>query len=173
MQSNSALVPDSGGSQYTDEQRLRAVTEFSIIGSIQRTAESLNIPNRTLYDWSHQEWWADNLARIRIEHKDLIRSKLSGIIESGYNAIQDRIDNGDCYVSKTKQGDVIKRKPAALRDLGIVTGISFDKLRLLNNEPTSIRATDNEQLKALKAQFEQLANTKVIPGTVTKTVTED
>lgn len=171
MQSNSVLVENSTGSYYTDEQRLEAVTVFSAYGNIRKAAEHLKMPDRTLYDWSKQEWWHTQLTRLREENKDLIRAKVQKIVETGFDAIQDRITNGDTYLAKEKDEngvlvDVVKRKPASLRDLGTVTGISFDKLRLIDGEPTSIRS-DSSQLQDLAAQFRQLVTKKVIDGEAT------
>ena len=166
---NSQLATNSSGSYYVDNDRYRAVTEFMVTGSIKKTSENLNIPVRTLYDWAKEEWWQTELEKLRIENKDLLASKLRNIVESGLDQIQDRIINGDAFLTKDKdedgnQVDVIKRKPASLRDLGTVTGISFDKLRLINNEPTSISANGSKELQALAEQFAKLSNTKIIEG---------
>jgi len=163
-------LTNSMGSQYSDEDRLRAATEYSVHGSIIKASEYTGIPSRTLYDWSHTDWWKSEVIRIREENKEIIRAKLSLIVEDGFNAIHDRMMNGDAYL--TKDGE-IARKPASLRDLGTVTGISFDKLRLLNNEPTSISGSDADALAKLKADFAQLATKKLIESDDYQVVTCD
>jgi len=152
------------GSKYSDEDRRKALADYSVYGSIQKTAESTGIADRTLYDWSHEEWWQSELAKLREETKELVRAKVSKLVETGYDAIQDRVDNGDAYVDKNGE---IQRKPASLRDLSVATGIAFDKLRLIDNQPTSISSNNSDALLALKAQFEELAGQpKVIEGQV-------
>lgn len=167
----SQLATNTVGSQYSDQDRLQAATEYAIHGSIIKASEYTNIPSRTLYDWSKAEWWESEIIRIREENKEIIRAGITRIVEKGFNNIEDRIENGDAYITKEKNKDgdivdVIKRKPASLRDLGTVTGIAFDKLRLLNNEPTSITDNSSGKLQELLAQFEAISHAKVIDGQV-------
>lgn len=159
----SQLATTTMGSHYTDEQRMQAAVEYSVSGSILKTADIVKIPSRTLYDWSHSEWWQSEVARLRKENKDLFNAQYTNIIKDGLEEIHDRVKNGDAYV--TNKGK-IKRKPASLRDLGTVTGIAFDKLRLLNNEPTSITDNSAGKLQELMKQFEQITHAKVIDGEV-------
>lgn len=160
----SNIAPYSNGSQYTDEDRRRALVEFSIIGHTPTVSKNLNIPESTLKDWKKTEWWEEAYNAIRLENKELIESKVTGLIVSGFDAMQDRMTNGDYHL--LKDGSKI-RVPVKLRDAATATGISFDKLRLLNNEPTSIKAESTDsRLNLLAEKVRELSagQNKVISG---------
>ena len=160
--SNIAL--SSQGSKYTDEDRQRALVEYSIVGHVPTIAKTLNIPERTLKDWKQKDWWVDELAKVRLENKDLIDAKLTGLVVSGFEAMQDRMTLGDHHL--TKDGDIV-RVPVKLRDAATASGIAFDKLRLIRNEPTSIKAESTDsRLNQLAEKVRELqaGGNKVISG---------
>lgn len=157
----SQLATQTRGSQYSDEDRRLALILYNQHGSCVKVSEHSHIPERTVNDWTHSDWWEDELAVIREENKDLIRASITRIVTKGFDNIEDRIENGDEYITKDGQKD---RKKASLRDLGTVTGIAFDKLRLLNNEPTSIQG--KADIEATLDQFRQLAQARVVEGEI-------
>jgi len=161
----SQLATNQSGSKYGDQDRMQAVIEYSVHGSLAKVEEYTGISKRTLLDWTKTEWWQDQLGRLHDQNKDIFKAQYSQAVLEGLEQVRDRIKNGDAYV--TKDGE-IARKPASLRDLSTATGIALDKLRLLNNEPTSITKADNGELLKLKQAFEQLSSTKVIEGEVSQ-----
>ena len=114
----------SQGSSYNDQDRLRAVAEYTVYGSLPQVEKHTNIPYGTLYDWSKTDWWETKLKELQIQNREITAAKLQNIVTDGLNAIHNRITEGDAYLKKDGE---IGRKPASLRDLGTVTGISFDK----------------------------------------------
>lgn len=161
----SNLAATCQGSQYTDEDRRRALVEFSIIGHVPTVSINLNIPESTLKDWKRSEWWEEAYNDIRLQNKELIETKVTKLIVSGFDAMQDRMTNGDHHL--TKDGDIV-RVPVKLRDAATATGISFDKLRLLNNEPTSIKAESTDtRLNSLAEKVRELqaGSSKIIEST--------
>ena len=141
------------GSQYTDQQRREAVAHYLVTGNLQATANALNIPRRTLFDWKQQPYWEQISNEIRQETKDRALAHLDSIVDKAYTQVIDRIENGDDIVH---QGEVVGRKRMAGKDLAVVGSIAVDKRQLLLNQPTSIRA-DSTGMTDLVRQFEALS----------------
>jgi hypothetical protein len=72
---------------------------------------------------------------IRARYGDEIKDNLGLIIKEGMEALRDRINNGDYILGKDGK---LKRRPMSGRDLTIATGTMFDKLRILEGQPTQI-----------------------------------
>lgn len=139
----------SFGSKYTHEQRIEAVAHYAVTGNITKTAELCGIPARTINDWKlNADWWVDAVAKVREEQKDEIDANLSRILSKSTAALEDRIDQGDEYI--TKDGERA-RKAVSARDLATVTGIMFDKRQIMRNLPTTIKAESTD------ARLNQLA----------------
>lgn len=160
----SQLAETSSGSSYTDDDRRRAISEYAVIGHIPTVSKNINIPESTLKDWRKKDWWEASLIELRHETKDIIDAKLTGLIVSGFKAMQDRIDNGDTYITKDGKQALV---PVKLRDIAVASGVAFDKLRLLRNEPTSIKAESaDSRLNQLaeKVRILQAGGNNVISG---------
>ena len=50
------------GSKYDDEIRRKAVSEYSLCGSLAKVSEATGVSRRTLADWRGSDWW-DQLLR--------------------------------------------------------------------------------------------------------------
>lgn len=160
----SNLAETSQGSKYSDDDRRQAITEYAVYGHIPTVSKNLNIPETTLTDWRKKDWWEAALEEVRDLNKDVIDAHLTGLVISGFKSMQDRIDNGDHYV--TKDGDHA-RIPVKLRDVSTASGIAYDKLRLHRNQPTSIKAESaDSRLNSLadKVRELQAGGNKVING---------
>lgn len=139
----------SFGSKYTHEQRIEVVGTYLVYGNLNKVAELLNIPRRTLTDWKNTDWWQELITKVRQQKEDEIDSTLTRITTRAAQAIENKLENEDDY---------------SIVDAAKVYGIMFDKQRLLRNQPTSITSgVTNDQLLDLKAQFEKLAG-KTIEG---------
>jgi len=157
----------SQGSKYTDDIRRAGIGIYVVTGTCTATAKQLNIPDRTVQDWSKKEWWLNTIAVVRAEKQDELDAQITGYIEKAFKSVDDRLTNGDPYIN-SKTGE-IGLKPVSCRDSAMVGGIMYDKRALIRNMPTSISAsTDSHKLLKLQAKFEELAGakTKEIEGSV-------
>ena len=70
----------------------------------------------------------------------------------------DRIRNGD-VIRDPKTGELV-RVPIKGRDLAIIGGVSFDKLRLAENQPTNIvqHESEEERLKIVLENLEKIGD---------------
>jgi hypothetical protein len=160
-----SLAKSRMGSQYSQEIKLQAAGNYLITGNFQTVADQLNIPRRTLTDWSKSEWWQEAITAIRLEKGDELDVLLTNAVFKGVNNAVERLDKGDFLKYDDDNQEVIY-KPVSAKDSATTAAILFDKRQILRNQPTSISNNiGNDQLLDLKAQFEQLAgsvNAKVI-----------
>lgn len=126
-----------------------------------------------------EQWWLDTISQVRREENDQITAKMTTVIEKSLEAVIDRIENGDIYVS-VKTGEVF-RAPVKMKDLAIPIGILTDKRQLLRGEATSRaeRAGQEDILRELGTKFEAFAKklgvkpTEVIDVTPVEETKED
>lgn len=158
----------SQGSKYTNEERLEAISHYAVLGNMVKVSELTGISERTLSDWKNKsDWWEPALQEVRTLKQDEIDSSLTRIIHKSTEALEDRIDKGDAYVTKSGEVD---RKPMSGRDLATVTGIIFDKRQISRNLPTSIKSESTDaRLTSLADKVRELQGGMVtIEGEVVK-----
>lgn len=139
------------GSQYSDEQKRQTLGAFVILGNVQKVAAHVGIPARTIYDWTHSEWWSKEIATIREERSGELDAQLSNSIEKARESVDSRLDIGDAYINKDGE---VGYKPVSCRDSATVLGILYDKRALMRNMPTKI--VGSQDLTQLQATFEAL-----------------
>jgi hypothetical protein len=144
------------GTKYGVQERVGAVVAFMVHGSIRRTAEAVNLPASTLRDWKNQEWWADLYAEVRAEKESEFQAGFSRIVQAAIGEIEDRLENGDVKLVKGKDGYEQQRVPISAKDATVIAGISYDKLRLSLNLPTSI-SSSQKSLSELSQEFQEIA----------------
>lgn len=163
----SNLAASNSTSQYTDVDRRQAAVEYATYGNMVKVSEIVGIPDSTLYDWKKYDWWDELVGLIREQNKDQIESGYEQAIMKGIDGILDRIEHGDSYIDKDGQE---RRKAVSLRDLSTATGIAFDKVRLIRNQPTSIKATSTDaRLTQLAEKVRELqGGITIVEGEVIK-----
>lgn len=139
-------------SKYTPEQHYEAVAWFYATGDLGAVEKKMGIPNRTLSDWRHSEWWAQIAQKIEEEQEQEIRAKNSNIIRRAQEEILDRLENGDAALAKDGS---IRRVPVKAKDAAVIGSISFDKNRVMMGKPTSISAAGS--LQQMLDQFTKIA----------------
>ena len=125
---------------YSFEGKYRAAAAVVASGSVEGASRQTGIPASTIRDWGKDEEFKKFGQEIRAEYGDKIKSNLAQIVKEGTDQIQDRIKDGDYILDK--KGKMIRR-PMSGRDLTITTGVAFDKLRVLEGQPTQIIRQDD------------------------------
>jgi hypothetical protein len=142
-------------SKYTRETRYQAAAAMVAHGNSLAVADQTGIPASTLRYWHrNDEEFQSMCQEVWVEFGDGIKSKLAAIIDESADQALDRLKNGD-VVRDNRTGDLV-RVPIKGRDAAIVGAVAFDKLRLAENQPTSIVAKSND-VKALAEQFAKLS----------------
>jgi hypothetical protein len=143
------------GSQYSNEQRIEAVTHYMIMGTLARASRACDIPLTTLHDWKKTEWWGALAESIRNEKEDEHHAAFSRIIDKATKRAEDALEHGETKLVKTKDGYEERRVPVGAKDALMIAAISYDKKRLSENLPTSI--TQSEGSKGIQAKLEELS----------------
>ena len=146
-------IPAQPGSQYTNDQRIAVIADYSVTGNITKTADLHNMPKQTVSNWAKSDWGIELLGQIRTEKGEELDANLTKLIDSAFEQAQDRIENGDYRV--TKDGKLI-RVPMGGYQLVISGATTYDKRQLHRNQPTAISG-ESETIKALAEQFKQLS----------------
>lgn len=128
---------------------LEKMTEFAVIwlveGNTSRAARKAGLPKQTANEWiagtRRPEDWEVALKNAQRIFDDHIASKLSSVVDRAVEELQDRLANGDKTVDKD---GVETRKPIPAKEIGVILGISFDKLRTSQGRPGKYNAKAGE-----------------------------
>ena len=136
--------------RYSDKIREQAAIEYALCGNISKVAKDLNIVRKTVQSWKGQEWWDTLVTKVQQEKAEQHRAKYAQIVELA-------------------QDHVIATLPSATAaQANIIAATATDKVRLLDNMPTSISgkasSTDDlaAQFRALAASHQLVPRSKVI-----------
>ena len=142
-------------SWHSLEKKLHAACVYGVTGSLKEASRLSDISEGQLRGMMTEVWWEDTIKQIREEENASITAKMTTIIDGTLDAMKDRLDNGDSYV--TKEGVV--KIPVRMKDLTMPIGILTDKRQLLRGEATSItgKTTQDDILKQLADKFESFA----------------
>lgn len=144
------------GSNYSNQQRIEAVVYFMVHGSLTKTSKACGIPLTTLFDWKQSEWWPELSEQIRSEKEHEFQAGFSRIVQAAISEIEDRLQHGDVRLVKGKDGYQERRVPISAKDATMVAAISYDKLRLSLNLPTTI-SSSQKSLTELSQEFQDIA----------------
>jgi hypothetical protein len=139
--------------KYTREDRYKAAALFIGTGNSMAVSRETGIPASTIRHWlQHDGDFQMICQEYQAECGEKWRYKYAQIIDEATDQVLDRIRNGD-FVRDTKTGE-LNRVPVKAKELTIIEAIHFDKLRLLESQPTKItRHESDANLERLVAQF--------------------
>lgn len=145
---------------WSDSQKIEAVTTYLMLGNLAMTAATLKIPEQTMRNWFYSQWWKETEAELKLAGKLQLNNRLKGIVERSLDVVTDRLENGDwVYDQKTGQ---LQRKPVNLAVAHKVASDLIDKQEKLQNSITVAPAQEAmaEKMLALAEKFASLAQQK-------------
>lgn len=138
---------------WSDKQKMEAVTTYLMLGgNLNLTSATLRIPYHTLYTWKSTEWWNKLVGEVRKEERLTLSTKLKKLMEKSWDAVEDRITNGD-YIYDQKAQQMV-RKPVALRDVAKVandTALLREKMEMTENFTVAADQIEDKLSKLAKA----------------------
>ena len=144
--------------KHTREDRYKAAAALVATGNSKAASRESGIPASTIRHWSHNDDDFQLICQeVRTEFGEKIKYKLAEIVDASADQILDRVRYGD-VIRDTRTGELV-RVPVKARDLVIVNGVSFDKLRLAENQPTNIVQHENsdEHIKRLAEECKAIS----------------
>jgi len=146
---------------YSWSDKTNAVTLFMLNGNMRLVSEVTTIPYDLLYSWRKEDWWPQLVEEIRQAKKAKTGTKLSTIIDTSLEVIQDRLENGD-FILNNKTG-AIERKPVTLRDAAQVTNNLLTRqlqMEEISDRMNQDKNTVQETLTLLAKEFKKMTNKK-------------
>jgi hypothetical protein len=151
---------------YPDEVKEQVVATFALIGNCRRVSELTDVNESTIRRWKTEPWWAEMMAKVRVEADEELDGKFNTIIEKAMININDRLENGD-YVYNIKTGEVV-RKGVSAKESAQVAVMMLDKRQLLRGQPTSRseKVSVGDRLDSLAKEFKKFASSRTIEAEV-------
>ena len=142
---------------WSDAQKIEAVTLWLSMGNLRLVAATLRIPEPTVRQWRTTQWWRDIAAEIQLQDNIQLSATAKNIIDKSLSVIADRLEQGDwIYDQKTGQ---MKRKPVAMKDALAVADRMMDKKEKLDKLEVVQQTTESieQKLDKLMQRFAQAA----------------
>ena len=140
---------------WDKKKQMAACTTYLATGSIAETSRIINVPYRTVQEWTYSDWWKQLMTEIQSGENQKTDNKMSRVIEKTLDMLVSRIEEGD-YQYDQKTGRLVKI-PLKARDLERITSGLFDKRQLIRKQPTNIKQDDLNQADRLLKLAEQFA----------------
>jgi len=131
-------MPTKRVGRYSDKIREQAAIEYALNGNMDRVSRDMNIPKSTLGTWKVQDWWDAITEQVRTEKASEHRATYARIVD------------------EAQQQTLAKLPEATAAQANIIAATATDKVRLLDNMPTSI-TSKTETMTDLAKQFQALA----------------
>jgi len=144
--------------KYAREDRYRAAAALVATGNSKSASRESHIPASTIRHWSQfDDDFQMMCQEIKTEFGEKIKFKFAEIINESADQVLDRLRNGD-VIRDTKTGDLV-RVPIKGKDSAIIGAVAFDKLRLAENQATTIvqHEESKEHLERLAKNFKAIS----------------
>lgn len=147
---------------WPESNKIEAATLWAVTKDIEKVHKITTIPRWAIRRWMKEPWWDNVVNNVRKEQNELLDAKLTGVIHTAVDLIEDRIVNGE-IVKDRKTGEE-KREPVNVRTATYAMETTFRQRQLLRGEATQITSpeTTDSKLAKLKEQFEKLAASKQV-----------
>jgi len=131
--------PKKRAGNYSRATKEQCAAQYAVEGNISKVARDNGIVRETVQKWAQQDWWVDLCPTLHHEKTDELRAKY--------------VDVCELAIDQTKA----KLPEATASQAAVISGVFFDKTRLIDNAPTSISAKQDSMSDLVK-KFEAIAN---------------
>lgn len=154
------IKPHKPQTGWSDKDKDRVARVYKSLGNQAKTVEVTGVPARTLAFWLTQDWWKERMNQLRAEDSTELEEAATSIAKKSQEVVQERLANGDFVLDK--EGN-LRRKPVSAKDAAVISAISIDKRKILQEEPLREQQLGStERLLKLFEQFTRFANAKEI-----------
>lgn len=146
---------------YSWSDKSKAVQLYMLNGNMRIVSEAMEIPYDTLSDWKHSDWWPQLVEELRAAKRAKTGVKLSNIIETSLEVVQDRLEHGD-FILNNKTGK-LERRQVSLRDAAAVTNNLLTRqlqMEEIADKMENTKATVQETLTLLAKEFQKMNKQK-------------
>ena len=132
--------------RYSDKIRAQAGIEYAVSGNLSDVERSTGISKSTLSLWHTKGIWDELIEQVRTEKAHEHRQAYSRLVDKSLRAAEAGID-------KLEGKDL---SPNDIKALVVAGATSTDKVRLADNQPTSIQAK-TDSMTSLAQEFARLS----------------
>ena len=153
MSSENSL-PALHDNHHSWEKRMDVVSRYMLLGNMRVVSEQTGVAYATLAEWKRQDWWPDMVDQIRRQKKSKTNEHITKILNTSFEVLQDRLENGD-WVLNNKTGQIV-RKPVGVKDATTIANQLMQRqIQIEDLIERNSQNQDNVQdtLKALATEF--------------------
>ena len=146
---------------YEWADKTKACQLYMLNGNMRIVSEVTEIPYDTLTDWKRSDWWPTLVEEMRAAKRAKTGVKLSKIIDTSLEVLQDRLENGD-WVLNNKTGEM-QRRPVSLRDAQAATSNLLTRqlqMEEIADKMENNKTTVQETLTLLAKEFQKMTRQK-------------
>lgn len=144
---------DSEGN-WTYDTKITVAQVLDNCGNLRVTSEVTDVPVDTIRLWQKSEGWDGVVKEMRRLKRMELNTRLSGIVSSALEKIEDRLANGD-FVLNQKTGEVV-RKPISLKDANQVAKDLLGQqiqMEKLDQHEVEVHTSTQDLLKNIASEF--------------------
>ena len=147
-------------SQWTQNQKLQAVSTYLMLGSLAETAIVTGIPLPTIKMWKATDWFKEYSLQLQAEDVQQMDSNLKRVVDKALKAVEDRLDLGDAQFDQ-KTGMITRIPVKAHVALKISTELLTKQQKLKENPlKEEVEKTIDDRLLKLSEEFAKFASKK-------------
>lgn len=139
---------------YPVETKIKVVEEWLTFGNLKLVAERNGIHYQTAKEWKVSKWWKEFEDDIQANRRIATQNKIGGIVDSGLDVVQDRLEQGDFFYDV--QSGEVKRRPVSLRDAATAVNGLMQRQAILEKQNSQF--ANKEQTKTIAEQLTLLAS---------------
>lgn len=147
--------------QWSDSQKIEAVTLWLSLGNLVLVGATLKIPENTLRKWRATQWWKEIAEEIQLQDRIQLSATAKNIVDKSLGVLADRLENGD-WIYDQKSGQM-RRKPVAMKDALAVADKMLDHKERMDRTVVQTESTESveNKLTNLMEKFARLAQPNV------------
>ena len=148
-------------SQWSQNQKLQAVSTYLMLGNMPETAVVTGVPLATLKIWKTTDWFKEYALQLQSETIQQMDSNLKRVVDKALKAVEERLDVGDAQFDQ-KTGEIIRIPVKAHVALKITTEL-LTKQQKLHENPVreEMEKTIDDRLLKLSEEFAKFAGAKI------------
>ncbi len=158
-QQTTGIVDGRSKLSLSEKERLDCVREYFLTGNMLAIARKRNISYASLSHLAREDWWKEELKALEHEAAALLKVKLTRIMGSALDQLEDRIEHGN---EVWKEGE-LRTVPLSAADLTTIAATIFSKKRELEQDDKGLGTNEARRLLSLA---EALRSHALPPSTV-------
>jgi len=160
-------------SQWTQNQKLQAISTYLMLGNMVETALVTGVPLPTLKGWKTSPWWKEYSLQLQAEDIQQMDSNLKRVVDKALKAVEDRLDLGDAQYDQ-RTGSIVRIPVKAHVALKITTDLLTKQEKIRENPvKEEVEKTIDDRLLRLSEEFARFAHAKANTIDVVAHVVED